>query len=86
MSTPKKPTVEELRVKIAEDLDFIASTRYNNSLKAILRRFPDGLDNKTIAKLLLLENPDEVETLYKDSVEKLKDLMDVDTNDESECS
>ncbi len=81
MKSNKNP--EETKALIESDEDFIVSTKYKNSIKNFLNHKPEGADNKTIAKFLKLEDPAEVEAIYGESVEYLKDLLDVEGEDEN---
>jgi len=73
----RKPVSREMLEKIQNDLDFIVSTKYNNSIADYLSKHPNGADNNTIAKFLGLDSPDEAEEIYGISIESLKKKMNV---------
>lgn len=59
------------------DPDFIAIKRFSYSLEELLERYPDGVPNHIIAAALLIEEG-EVDAMYQDIVQKLRDLMRID--------
>ncbi len=78
----KNLTQEEIQEKIKNDPDFIYSAKYNNSIEQIIEKhpldkYPDGVPNKLIAKVLKLESPEEVEFVYQGIIRKLRKKMDV---------
>jgi len=72
-------TVEETRRKIAEDPDFVNVKRFDNSLKKMLERYPDGAPPKAIAQALLMTE-EEVEELYQQVVLKLRAALKVEVD------
>lgn len=69
-------TITEIKAKIAEEGDFVNLKRFNFSLKKLLERYPEGCPNRIIAHALaLVEN--EVEDLYQQAVNRLRELMGV---------
>ena len=66
---------EQIKKQVLEQEDYIKSTKYSNSLSKVLQRYPDGVDNRAIARLLMME-PEEVEKIYNEAVEMLKDDLD----------
>lgn len=76
----KNLTQEEIQQKIENDPDFIHSAKYNNSIEQIiekhpLEKYPDGVPDKLIAKVLILESPEEVESIYQGIISKLRKKM-----------
>jgi hypothetical protein len=63
--------------RIREDEDFIAHTKSKNSLSKFLERHPDGVDNATIAKVLLISE-EEVEALYESAIAKIRTGLRID--------
>jgi hypothetical protein len=45
---------EEAKNKIGTDEDFINYPKFSNSLKKLMARHPDGVDDETIAKALMI--------------------------------
>lgn len=68
---------EEAKQMLETDIDWIAAKRFDNSLKKLLERYPDGCPDRIIATVLLLEEH-EVEERYQRIVRKLRRLMRVD--------
>lgn len=67
---------EEKKRKILEEEDFIDYPKFKNSIKKLIEKNPDGVDNETIAKSLGIEES-EVEALYQSAVEKLQKTLGV---------
>jgi hypothetical protein len=71
-------TKEDLRKKILEEPDFVKSAKHSNSLMRYLTKNPKEIDNKTIARLLMISE-EEVEEIYEWAVGLLKhDLVESD--------
>lgn len=66
-----------LKKKIAEDMDFIYCPRLGNSLKQLIDRYPEGIDDERIQKVLLL-SPKELGEIYKSAIKKLKDSFKIE--------
>ena len=62
--------------KIKEDEDFIYCPRLGNSLKKLMDKNPDGIDDERIAKVLLMST-EEVEVWYNSAIEKLRKSLGV---------
>lgn len=60
-----------LRKKIQEDPDFVYCPRLGNSLKKLVDKHPDGIDDERIEKVLLM-SAKEVEAIYNSALEKLR--------------
>lgn len=73
----KNLTQEEIQHKLENDEDFIYSAKYNYSLEQIIKAHPKGCKDKTIAKVLRLESPEEVETIYQDIIRKIRKKMSI---------
>lgn len=65
---------QEIKKKVLEEEDYIKSPKYSNSLNKFMIRNSRLLTDATIARLLVLSE-EEIENIYKDSVERLKKLM-----------
>jgi hypothetical protein len=70
-------TLEEIRHKIDTDPDFVHAKRFDNSLKILLEKYPEGAPAKVVAQALLLTE-EEVEDLYQKAVVKLRRVMKVE--------
>jgi hypothetical protein len=67
----------ELKYRIENDDDFIYYPKFNNSLTEMLKKYPDGIENSRIAKLLLMEES-EVEAIYENAIIKLRKALGVE--------
>lgn len=65
---------KDFQKKILEEEDFIKCPKSGNSVKKFISKNPNGVENSTIAKLLLITEK-KVEDLYKESIEILKKYM-----------
>lgn len=66
----------EVLKKIQEDEDFIHCPKMNNSIKEILKKNPDGLEDKKIADLLCMQI-DEIEEIYQSAIKKLRQKLNI---------
>lgn len=67
-----------VKKKIETDPDYIYSKRFGNSLAACVERYPEGASTKLIAQVLLMTE-EEVENIYLSVIEKLRDIMKIET-------
>lgn len=74
MAKKNKDNVKEL---IDTDEDFIYCPRLGNSLKKLMDKNPDGVDDERIAKVLLLEE-EEVEGIFASAIKKIRKSMGID--------
>ena len=73
----KKKVNDELMDKILNDEDFIYCPRLGNSLKKLIEKNPDGIDDERIAKVLMMEE-DEVEEIFEGAIQKFRKSMGID--------
>lgn len=66
----------KLKKKIENDPDFIYCPRLGNSLKIFLEKYPEGVDDSKIAKILLVEEED-VEAIFQSAIVKIRKSMGV---------
>lgn len=64
----------ELQKKVQEEEDYVRAPKFSNSLSQFLARNSDGVENATIARLLMIPE-EEVEKIFKEAVEILRDEM-----------
>lgn len=64
-------TEEEKKNRINNEEDFIDCAKHRYSIKDIIDKNPDGVDNVTIAKVLNI-SVEEVEKIYKNAIDKIK--------------
>ena len=60
-----------LRKKIKNDPDFVYCPRLGNSLKKLMDKHPEGIDDERIEKVLLMSKK-EIEETYNSALEKLR--------------
>jgi len=68
---------EQTKEKILKDEDFIYCPRLGNSLKNLLNKHPDGIDEERIAKVLLMSK-DEVDKIFEKSLKKIRNHMGIE--------
>jgi hypothetical protein len=61
---------------IENDKDYIHCQRLGNSVTKLLDKYPNGVDDKYISKVLLIDI-DEIERIYQEAIDKIKDYLDV---------
>ena len=66
---------EDLKKKILEEEDFIKCPRSLNSLEKFLAKSPEVVEDRTIAKLLMIEEK-EVQEIYNEAVKIIKTNLD----------
>lgn len=69
-------TSAEVRRLLETDPDFLHLKRFDFSMGKLLERYPEGVPDRIIAQALLMTE-DDVEILYNQTVEKLRNLMGV---------
>ena len=67
---------DKIRLRIENEEDFIYYPRLNNSLKLLIQKNPDGLDNDKIAKALMISE-EEVEKIFESAVNKIRDYINI---------
>jgi len=67
---------KELKKRIKEEKDFIYNPKMGNSLTNMVNRYPDGLEDKKIAKVLLMP-VEEVVAIYDKVIVKLRKVLKV---------
>jgi len=68
--------VNTIRLRITNEEDFIYCPRLGNSLKKLIEKNPDGVDDARIAKVLLLSE-EEVREIFESAVNKIRELMEI---------
>lgn len=63
-----------LKKKIMESEDFIYCPRLGNSLAKLIDRYPDGIEDDRIQKVLLI-SAKELNEIYKSAIEKLRNAL-----------
>lgn len=67
----------KLKEQILTEPDFIYSPKYENSLEKFMHRHDEGVDSSHAAKVLLMEE-EEVDDIYQEAVDNLKDMLGAD--------
>ena len=67
---------QDIHKLLNEDEDFIVLKRFKYSLKSLLKRYPNGCPEKTVAAALDL-NELELKDLYGKTIIKLRAIMKV---------
>lgn len=65
---------DEIKKRIMEDEDYIRSPKFSNSLQKFLARNTDGVEDSVIARLLLMTE-EEIEQIYQEAVQALREEM-----------
>jgi hypothetical protein len=68
--------IEEKKRKILEDEDFIDYPKFKNSLSKLIEKYPDGVSDEVIAKVLNI-TPEEVEKIYNSSIQKIQKSLNL---------
>lgn len=76
----EKLKTDKIKKKINTEEDFIHCPRMGNSLEKYMSRYPEGVDNEKIAKVLLMEE-EEVEEVFQSAVRKLRAEMGIEDED-----
>jgi hypothetical protein len=69
--------IMDIKRKIEEDPDFVDSPRHDNSISKLLGKKVDGVDEKTIAKLLHMSEEEVHDTIVK-VVDKIRKAMKIE--------
>jgi hypothetical protein len=63
---------DDVTKRIKEEEDYIRSPKFGNSLARLRAKNPEGVDDSTIAKVLM-KTEEEVQKIYDEAVEMLKE-------------
>jgi hypothetical protein len=70
------PVIEEKKLKLTQEEDYIDCPKFNNSIKQLIEKNPEGVDDETIAKVLNM-SVEDVEKTYQNAIKKLKKSLEV---------
>lgn len=76
----KSLTKEDILNMIKNDFDFIRSTEHNNSLKELMKKYPEGVSDPVIARVLMISK-DKVQEIYEASIKELKEKLREDEHE-----
>lgn len=65
---------DELQQKVLTEEDYVRAPKFSNSLSKFVARNSDGVENATIARLLMIPE-EQVEEIYEEAVLKLREGM-----------
>lgn len=65
---------ENLQQKVLNEEDYVRAPKFSNSLAKFVARNSDGVENATIARLLMIPE-EQVEKIYEEAVELLREDM-----------
>lgn len=68
--------IEEIKRRIETEENYVHAPKFSCSITHVMAKYPNGLTDKQIGKMLLLKE-DEVGELYLKSIEALRLLMGV---------
>lgn len=69
---------DELQKRVVEEEDYVRAPKYSNSLSKFLANNSDGVENATIARLLMISE-EEVVKLHEEAIQILRqDMVDED--------
>jgi hypothetical protein len=68
--------IEEKKLKLTQEEDYIDCPKFNNSIKQLIEKNPEGVDDETIAKVLNM-SVEDVEKTYQNAIKKLKKSLEV---------
>jgi hypothetical protein len=66
----------EIHKKILEEDDFVHCPKLDNSLKKVVNKNPDGLEDNKIADLLGIDS-EEVDSLYQSAIKKIRQKLNI---------
>lgn len=64
----------DLQYKVLTEEDYVRAPKFSNSLAKFLARNSDGVENATIARLLMITE-EEVEAIFEEAVQILREDM-----------
>jgi hypothetical protein len=66
----------DIRKKISEDEDFVHSPKFDNSVRKVINKNPNGLDDSKIADMLCIK-VEEVELLFQSAIKKIRQKLKI---------
>lgn len=70
----------DIKNRILNDPDYVRCPKASNSLTKFLSKNPDGVEDITISRLLMVPE-DEIEEIYEEAVEMLRESMKNDSDE-----
>lgn len=66
--------MEEVKLRLETEPDFVNLKRYGYSLERVMDRYPDGVPDRLVAQALCMSE-EEVEEFYEEVVLKLREKI-----------
>lgn len=73
---PIPKTLNEARMRLSEDEDYVYLKRFEYSLEKLLERYPEGCPDRIVAQALMMTE-EQVQEMYQKVVVRLRELMNV---------
>ncbi len=67
--------IDEKKHKLTQEEDYIDCPKFNNSIRQLIEKNPEGVDDETIAKVLNMSS-EEVEKIYQNAIKKLQKSLE----------
>jgi len=71
--------VDKIRDRVQNDPDYVECSRFKYSAEYAIKKNPDGLDDKTIAKILMVTT-NNVKRFYESAVKKMRKKLKININ------
>ena len=68
---------KELKKRIREEEDYIYNPKMGNSLRKMINRYPDGVEDKKIAKVLLM-SVKELNRHYQGIIKRVREKLGIE--------
>ncbi len=75
--------IEEIKLRIETEENFVYAPKFSCSISHVMAKYPNGLTDKQIGKMLLLKE-EEVEGIYLDAISALRIMLGVEDEEEGE--
>jgi hypothetical protein len=72
---------KDTKARIAAEEDYIYNPKMGNSLKKMVSRYPDGVDDKKIAKVLMM-SMNELEKRYNAILKRIRKKLKIKIDNE----
>jgi hypothetical protein len=67
---------ETIKKRVENEEDFIYCIQLNHSITSLVNKHPDGVDDKRIAKLLLI-TPQQVKEIFERALKKIRATLKI---------
>jgi len=67
---------KELKKRIKDDPDYIYNPKMGNSLTKMITRYPDGIEDKKIAKVLLM-SVEDINKIYAKIIKGIREKLNL---------